>query len=96
MTILIKQIIVDDCFPCYNSLNGPAFTKGNGNEIWVLILEKAYAKLYKSYERIEEGNSKDALNELTGAPTKVIYTNDYSTGNLNENLYTDLVYALSQ
>ena len=77
MPYLLIQIIVDDYFPCYNSFNGPAFTKGNGNEIWVLILEKAYAKLYKSYERIEEGNSKEALHELTGAPTKIVYTNDF-------------------
>lgn len=44
-----KEIIIDDKFPCFNEERGPCFTKGNGSELWVLILEKAWAKLYGSY-----------------------------------------------
>ena len=35
--------------------NSPAFTKSVDNEIWVIILEKAWAKMYTSYKRIEAG-----------------------------------------
>ena len=39
-------------------------------EIWVLILEKAFAKVFGSYQRIESGNTSEALYPLTGCPTK--------------------------
>ena len=33
----------------------PAFTKAKDSELWVVLLEKAWAKLYTSYKRIEAG-----------------------------------------
>ena len=44
-----------------------------------MILEKAWAKLYKSYERIESGCSREALRDLTGAPTKTVWVVDQKT-----------------
>lgn len=40
----------------------------------MLILEKAWAKLYTSYKRIEAGYPEEPLHDLTGAPIKQIYT----------------------
>jgi calpain-15 len=40
---------MDDKFPCKSETSGPLFSKGNDNELWVLILEKAYAKAYGTY-----------------------------------------------
>lgn len=34
------------------------------------MLEKAYAKLYSSYHKIESGLSSCALKDLTGAPSE--------------------------
>ena len=65
-----QAIVVDDCFPC--DAQRPAFTRGNDNEIWVMILEKAWAKLFGSYERIEAGLTREALKSLTAAPTEVV------------------------
>lgn len=33
----------------------PAFSDSVNKELWVMILEKAWAKLYKSYKQIEAG-----------------------------------------
>lgn len=67
-------IYVDDNIPC--KYDRPAFTKASENEIWVLILEKAWAKLFKSYESIEAGYCREALRDLTGAPTKTVMTEE--------------------
>jgi len=37
-------------------------------------LEKAWAKIYGSYERIEAGTCREAFRDLTGAPTKSVLT----------------------
>jgi calpain-15 len=63
-----KQYIVDDNIPCINGTSMPAFTRANGSELWVLLLEKAYAKAFASYENIEAGLAAEALRDLTGAP----------------------------
>lgn len=39
-----------------------------------MLLEKAWAKLFGNYERIEAGIPREVLRALTGAPTKIIYT----------------------
>ena len=64
-----QMIVIDDYFPCTSLTGGPCFSKANGSELWVMILEKAWAKVYGSYERIERGTSNGALRDLTGAPT---------------------------
>ena len=46
----------------------PAFTKSKGPEIWVLLLEKAWAKIHGSFHRIVSGQSHLTMRDLTGAP----------------------------
>ncbi|CAN0887743.1 Calpain-type cysteine protease DEK1 [Linum grandiflorum] len=59
-------VLVDDWIPC-ESPGKPAFaTSRKGNELWVSLLEKAYAKLHGSYEALEGGLVQDALVDLTG------------------------------
>lgn len=59
--------MVDDYFPCTSS-NRPAYSKANGPELWVLLIEKAYSKVYGSYKKIEAGLTGNALRDLTGSP----------------------------
>ncbi len=66
--------MIDDYIPCHNGK--PCFSNANGNELWVILLEKAFAKLHGSYERIEAGFAENVLHDLTGAPTEVIETED--------------------
>jgi calpain-15 len=61
-------VTIDDFFPCY-PLGSPLFSKTHGNELWVLLLEKAYAKLHGSYFSLRGGYASEALIDLTGCPT---------------------------
>ena len=69
-----KEVVMDDYFPCKNAKGGPIFTRGNDHELWVLILEKAWAKMYGSYARIEAGLTREVLHDLTGGPTEYFLT----------------------
>lgn len=50
----------------------PVFSISKTGELWPLVLEKAYAKLHGSYQRIEAGAMSEALEDLTGAPTQLL------------------------
>lgn len=68
-------VTIDDLFPCY-PLGAPIFSAAHGNELWVLLLEKAYAKLHGSYFGLREGLSGEAMVDLTGCPTVVYGYNE--------------------
>ena len=62
-----RHILVDDQFPISRFGKRPCFASSKqGDELWVSILEKAYAKLYKSYGAIEGGLVDEALVNITG------------------------------
>lgn len=69
-----KVIGIDDHIPTL--YDKPAFTRGKNSEIWVMVIEKAWAKLFNSYENIEAGYPTEVLHCLTGAPTRTIFTSD--------------------
>lgn len=48
-----QEVILDDYFPCLKSSRQPFSLKTNGPEIWVNLIEKAWAKLHGNYDRIE-------------------------------------------
>ena len=48
-----QEVVVDDYIPCKNG--SPIFSKTNGRELWVILIEKAWAKLHNSYCRIIGG-----------------------------------------
>jgi hypothetical protein len=63
-----QVVTVDDYIPCYPR-GKPLFSKANGPELWVLLLEKAYAKLHGSYLALKAGFASDAFIDLTGCPS---------------------------
>jgi len=66
-----RTVVVDDRFPYDQQKEDWAMSRtSKSREIWVLILEKAFAKVFGSYQRIESGNTSEALYPLTGCPTK--------------------------
>ena len=57
---------MDDFIPC--KWEKPVFTRAKGNELWVLLLEKAWAKIHGSYHRIKSGQAHLTMRDITGAP----------------------------
>ena len=81
---------MDDQFPCASINSGLAFSRAKGPELWVLLLEKAYAKMYGSYFTIEGGDPAIALRDLTGAPVAYL-------DNCEDNLKLwDFIYGAEQ
>lgn len=59
------RISIDDYIPVDES-GDPIFVRPNGNEIWVMLLEKVIAKFMGNYGLIEAGHPIFAMNILTG------------------------------
>ena len=68
-------VVVDDYICC--KWSKPCFTRAKGNELWVGLAEKAWAKVHGSYHQTNSGLVIDTLRDLTGAPSKSYYVADY-------------------
>ena len=65
--------MLDDYVPTYNENGRPVFCQPNKTgEFWVLLLEKAYAKVNGSYANINEGTPRDVFKAVTYAPADSI------------------------
>ena len=62
------DVTIDDYFPC-NTYSGPLFSRANGNEMWVLLIEKAYAKIHGNYWTLRGGFANEGMIDLTGCPS---------------------------
>ena len=47
-------IIIDDYFPCLKGTRFPLFAKSPSNNIWPMIIEKVFAKIYGSYFNLQK------------------------------------------
>ena len=73
------EVSVDTLLPC-NAEGEPIFAHGvDPNELWVPLLEKAYAKLHGSYEALDGGSVVAALVDLTGGVGESIDFQDDDT-----------------
>ncbi|KAJ1463210.1 hypothetical protein M885DRAFT_556925 [Pelagophyceae sp. CCMP2097] len=66
-----ELITVDDRVPCaeldwWDDAPRPLFSQPQGNELWVLLIEKALAKRARSYAALQGGQTLLALLALTG------------------------------
>ncbi|CAG9317944.1 unnamed protein product [Blepharisma stoltei] len=64
-----KWVIIDDRIPMYaKDTKDPQYIFGHSsdpNELWISLIEKAYAKLYGCYEALNGGLLEDSLHLLT-------------------------------
>jgi len=66
---VLREVVVDDYVPV-TTQGQPLFAKpAGGYEIWVMILEKCWAKLHGSYGAIVGGLPNEVLHAFSGAPT---------------------------
>ena len=61
-----RYVHVDDRIPCKAGTTTPVFCRPAGKELWVVLLEKAFAKFVGGYPNLAGGFSIWALQALTG------------------------------
>ena len=76
-----KAVTIDDFLPIIkNEDNKLKFLGANSlkSEMWVPLLEKAYAKVYGGYDLIGNGGDmRHALTDLTGAPSETFFLKEF-------------------
>jgi Calpain family cysteine protease len=65
-----RAVIVDDYLPC--KFKKPVFAKSRDEELWVNLLEKAWAKLHGNYQRIVSGWPCHASCHVAGVPSRSV------------------------
>jgi len=63
------NVAVDEFFPI-NDKKMPAFVGAKANELWVMLIEKGWAKIHGSFGAISAGDSRESFSAITGAPVK--------------------------
>ena len=81
----VEQIvIVDDYLPVKKGTNDLVFAKSKKNEIWISLLEKAWAKVNGGYANIIGGTPMEALEFLTGFSSLCYDMENKDNDDLNE------------
>ena len=65
-----KIVKVKDSFPCFKDSNELIGVKPKDNELFMMILEKAWAKINGGYDQIEGGNTKNIFELFLGCRCK--------------------------
>jgi calpain-15 len=94
-TNLWDAVTIDDWIPLRNG--EPLFAKPQGNEMWVLLLEKAFAKWFGSYCQIQGAYCMVAYLLLVncGAPCKVFTQSMSGRAPFNEQVYDSVNCVLN-
>ena len=67
-----QVLFLDDYFPYDPKRKTFAFARPHNNELWAMLLEKAWAKLNGGYSNIIGGIVSEPISSLTGFPTEYL------------------------
>lgn len=70
------EVVVDDLVPFMQS--NPLALTSSGNELWVPLIEKAYAKMYGDYFDSRNVDTLNVIRDITGATGRTIEIADDS------------------
>lgn len=74
-----EYMVIDDFIPCKKGTDRPMFSQPNGNELYAMLVEKAFAKFCGSYAATEGGQTIWALRAMTGDPARWFSRDDAKT-----------------
>ena len=80
-------IIVDDYLPALKKNKKPCYAQSNKNEIWVMLLEKAWAKVNGGYANIISGLPCEAMEFLTGVGSLIYDLEHLDTEDIEDYKY---------
>ena len=66
-------VFIDDKIPCDKNTKQPIFAKPHGFELWVMLLEKAWAKVNDGYLNTVAGYPMEVLGAFTPFSTKQVW-----------------------
>lgn len=73
-----ETLIIDDKIPFMKATGKPLFAQCKDNEMWVLLLEKAFAKFVGNYSKLKGGSIAWGLQVLTGDYVMSFHQSDRS------------------
>lgn len=92
ITGIWESVILDDYFTIDPQAGyRPSFSCSKDNQLWVMLILKAWAKVYGGFLNVCGGTTLESLAELTGAPTA-----HYDTRLEDEDYHWNNIYKASQ
>ena len=85
-----EKIYIEDSFPFLENNNELIGVQPKDNELFMMILEKAWAKINGGYDRIEGGISKNIFELFLGCKCNWFYNYNNKDDNIN-NIYDDVI-----
>ncbi len=92
-----KHVTVDTYIPCNTETEAILSNVGSSkNSIWLCLLQKAYAKIHRSYEALNDVSVKNTLVDLTGGISKKIQIIPQLTDTKKKELFDKIRACLNQ
>uniref|UniRef100_A0AC35U2M2 Calpain catalytic domain-containing protein n=1 Tax=Rhabditophanes sp. KR3021 TaxID=114890 RepID=A0AC35U2M2_9BILA len=87
---LWQSILVDDFLPCDKNSRKQVFAQARKNQLWIPLIEKAFAKVYGSYGKLTAGRTIEGFSVLCGCPVKEL---DITSLKNEENGGLEMIWA---